>query len=195
MCGFNVTSPYKIYVMRQLDRLSPQAAAIGAVNCVKVCPDGSLEGHNTDWQAFAESLVDKGMQDVHQAFVLGTGGAARAVGYALASVGVTFRYVSRHPEHNVDVNALSYAEAHASAVNTDAVLLVNATPVGMAAMAGMSPWEWGTGQYRNWKVYDLVYNPSPTLLMQQAAAHGAEVTDGLDMLHRQAFMSWQVWCR
>ncbi len=180
--GFNVTIPYKQDIIPLLDELSSEAKAIGAVNCVCV-NDGRLIGHNTDAPAFRETLPP--FTTHPSSIILGTGGAARAVGYALESLGVEHVFVSRTPHDG----SISYDEAATLPPRFN--MLVNATPVGMWPSVDTCPW---TADLRRFKyVYDLIYNPSPTLLMQRAAATGATVTDGLAMLHRQAELSWQLW--
>ena len=128
--GFNVTVPYKQEIIPLLDELSPEARAIGAVNCVTV-ERGGLIGHNTDAPAFRETLqsfIQSSNQTIKQSFILGTGGAAHAVAYALGELGIGYTFVSRHPEQHP--NAISYDQliTHHSSLIT---LLVNATPVGM----------------------------------------------------------------
>ena len=203
--GFNVTIPYKQAILPLLDELSPEAEAIGAVNCV-VVRDGRLTGHNTDAPAFASSefgvrstssrglpqsseLMDapanSELRSPNSALILGTGGAARAVGYALKGLGIKYLYVSRNPQGT----AIGYTEAAARRQEFD--MLVNATPVGMWPAVNTTPWPYSLEGFR--LVYDLIYNPSPTLLLRQAAAAGAATRDGLAMLHRQAELSWQLW--
>lgn len=192
--GFNVTVPYKREVVALLDALSPRAAAIGAVNCVAVGADGRLTGHNTDCAAFGQTLAALGCCSAgDRALVLGTGGAARAVGQALRDMGLEFSYVSRRPEHVSGLEAVAYAAARAEVQGGAVRLLVNATPVGMWPAVDESPWPWPADLGRVAMVYDLTYNPSPTLLMRHAAAQGAGTADGLAMLHRQAELSWRLW--
>lgn len=180
--GFNVTIPYKQAIMPLLDAMTSEAEAIGAVNCVCV-NDGRLIGHNTDAPAFRDTLST--FHFPISTLILGTGGAARAVGYALGNLGIEHVYVSRTPKDG----SISYYDAAALPPRFN--MLVNATPVGMWPNVDACPW---TADLRRFKyVYDLIYNPSPTLLMQRATACGATVTDGLSMLHRQAALSWQLW--
>lgn len=191
--GFNVTSPYKEAILPHLDALDPVAEAIGAVNCVNV-DDGRLVGHNTDAPAFRQSLENTGWQ-VQQAFVLGTGGAARAVAYALDRMHIPYRFVSRHPYRHPD--AISYSQLTQLAQphsHTASLLIVNATPVGMYPNVDESPLDLSSFNFplSNVHVYDLTYNPSPTRLMSDAASRGATVKDGLEMLHRQAELSWTL---
>ena len=188
--GFNVTAPHKQAVMPLLDSVDPEAAAIGAVNCVVVGPDGRLDGHNTDGPAFRDSLEAMG-QHFAQAFILGTGGASRAVAWALRQLGIPCRHVSLHPERHP--GAIAYADLTPLLQSPQATLLVNATPLGTWPDTARTPLTLPSLALPALTVYDLVYNPSPTLLMRQAAACGATVCDGLDMLQRQARLSWRLW--
>lgn len=188
IAGFNVTVPYKRDILPLLDALSPEAEAIGAVNCVTVS-GGRLTGHNTDSRAFSET-----MSPIGPALVLGTGGAARAVAYALRQAGMDYRMVSRSPQPGT-TDAIGYDEAVDFTFGKEPLTLINATPIGMWPDVEASPWPRPEllGRFR--RVCDLVYNPSPTLLLRQAEAQGCQVQDGLAMLHRQAELSWQLWQR
>lgn len=182
ICGFNVTIPYKQAILPMLDAVSPEAETIGAVNCV-VVSGGRLIGHNTDAPAFVHTMPQKNPGNA--ALILGTGGAARAVAYALETLGIKHLYVSRQPSGDT----IGYTEAASCMQGFD--ILVNATPVGMWPNVDATPWPYELKGFR--LVYDLIYNPSPTLLMRHATEAGATVMDGLAMLHRQAELSWQLW--
>lgn len=188
--GFNVTVPYKQEIIPLLDGLDEAAAAIGAVNCVTV-HHGRLVGHNTDAPAFQSSLP---LAPFDRAFILGTGGAARAVAYALQQVGIHYRFVSRNPkgESQLSYSTLPAAMEKLCAAPPQPVLIVNATPVGMYPDVDATPLNLSAFNYQlsTVHVYDLTYNPSPTRLMSDAASRGATVNDGLEMLHRQAELSW-----
>ncbi|MBP5527847.1 MAG: shikimate dehydrogenase [Bacteroidales bacterium] len=185
--GFNVTSPHKQTLLPLLDDLSPEACAIGAVNCVRV-EEGRLIGHNTDAPAFRDTLVRT--KNFRQALILGTGGAARAVAYALDQLGIPYLFVSRTPEKHPD--AIGYEKL--STFNFQlSTLIVNATPVGTYPDINRSPLASDHWPPTIGLVYDLVYNPSPSLLLQQASAADAAIQDGLAMLHRQAELSWEIW--
>lgn len=187
--GFNVTNPYKRAVMPLLDEVSPEARAIGAVNCVCV-EGGHLTGHNTDAPAFLHTM--EGQSAFSQAFILGTGGAARAVACALGQMGIPCTFVSRTPE--LHPGAIGYSQL--STLNPQpSTLIVNATPVGTSPDVDRSPLDLSAFHFplSSFLFYDLVYNPSPTLLMRQAAAAGATTCDGLAMLRRQAELSWRLW--
>lgn len=190
--GFNITNPYKQAVMALLDGVSPEARAIGAVNCVCV-EDGRLTGHNTDAPAFRhtlESLLDTSHLSPDTACILGTGGAAHAVAYALGQMGIPCTFVSRSPE--LHPGAIGYSQLQTLNFQPS-TLIVNATPVGTYPDADRSPLGPQFPMHKTPIVYDLVYNPSPTLLMRQAAAAGATTCDGLAMLRRQAELSWTLW--
>ena len=192
LSGFNVTIPYKLKILPFLDRLTLEAEEVGAVNCVRIESDGTLTGHNTDSEAFFDQLRMSCTRLPKIALILGTGGAARAVASALRRMGIDYRFVSRNPSiHQSITPIISYEEAYAM---TDAVsLIVNATPVGMAPISDKSPWDRPELFSKKHLVYDLIYNPSPTRLMREAAAMGAMVKDGLEMLRRQALLSWEFW--
>ena len=189
--GFNVTIPYKQAIIPLLDAVDDTAAAIGAVNCVSV-ENGRLIGHNTDAPAFKETLAER---PHGAALILGTGGAAQAVAYALRQLGTEYKFVSRHPERHD--NAISYEEATSLLRNIPCRVstLINATPVGMYPNNGNTPLPLSTLHFplSTLLVYDLIYTPSETLLMREAAACGAKVKNGLDMLRKQAELSWRIW--
>jgi len=195
--GFNVTNPYKQAILPLLDDLSAEARAIGAVNCVVVVRDQAIRliGHNTDAPAFLHTIHNSPLIS-HFSFldslILGTGGAARAVAYALGQMGIEYTFVSRSPECHPD--AIGYDKL--STFNFQlSTLIVNATPVGTYPDIDCSPLNLSDLRppTSDFFVYDLVYNPSPTKLMRQAAAIGATVCDGMAMLRRQAELSWQLW--
>ena len=189
--GFNVTIPYKVDIMPYLDDLDDTAHSVGAVNTVSVKRNGDamlLAGHNTDAPAFAETLRPL-LQPWHRkALILGTGGAARAVAYALESLGIDYLFVSRTPHSALQID---YETAYLCAA--DRTVIVNATPVGMFPGCSATPWPRCELLGPRHLCYDLVYNPSPTRFLAEAAEHGATVTDGLAMLRLQAQKSWHIW--
>lgn len=197
IAGFNVTIPYKKAVLPLLDAVDISATAIGAVNCVTV-KEGLLTGHNTDAPAFGQTIDEDpawALGEDTLALVLGTGGAARAVGYALKERGQDCYYVSRKP---ITGTSIGYDDAYrqVSAWNpkhpNGRILIVNATPVGMYPDTEGNPWSRMDLIDRRCLVYDLIYNPSPTLLLKQAAEGGATTKNGLAMLYRQAELSWEL---
>lgn len=190
--GLNVTIPYKISVMPFLDTLDDTSRQTGAVNAIKLTPDGQRIGFNTDLYGFTESLL-RWMPycptDPVPALILGSGGASRAVQAALNQIGTPWTIVSREPCGS----AISYSDVEEWLCNHPPALIVNTTPQGMHPHVHTHPnlpWHCiGAGYF----VYDLVYNPAKTLLLQRAAENGASVKNGLEMLHLQAERAWQIW--
>ncbi|MEL6590403.1 MAG: shikimate dehydrogenase [Bacteroidota bacterium] len=191
LSGMNVTIPYKQAVMDYLDEISPEAAAVGAVNTV-LFREGRRIGFNTDTYGFRESLQQfLGESPVKQALVLGNGGAAKAVRYVLEQqLGFApCLTVSRSAEgdHQITYPALNELDLDAYP------LIVNTTPLGMAPHTDDSPDIPYTKLSARHFAYDLVYNPAETKFMQLAATQGAKVCNGLEMLILQAEGAWRIW--
>lgn len=191
ICGLNVTVPYKTEVIRLLDRLDEKAKAIGAVNVIKpVRSDGRLElvGYNTDADGFEHALRPLLPDFPVKALILGTGGAAKAVKFVLDRMGIESKSVSR----TSSFDNLGYYELSPSVMDSH-LLIVNCTPVGMSPDISSCP----EIPYANISpehiLFDLVYNPETTLFLKKGIEHGAKVTNGLDMLYRQAEESWKIW--
>ncbi|MGK3207046.1 shikimate dehydrogenase [Amycolatopsis sp. MEPSY49] len=196
--GLNVTHPAKQLVVAHLDELSPEAAALGAVNTV-VFEGGRAIGHNTDATGFARSLT-RGLPDVRmdEVVLLGAGGAGAAVAHALLSLGT-----GRLTVHDVDgergtklVEALKrrFGANRAQTGGLDAVHradgLVHATPTGMAAHPG-SPLPAEYLRPELW-VADIVYRPLETALLAEARARGCRVLHGGGMVVLQAAESFRL---
>ncbi len=196
IAGFNVTIPYKRDILALLDTISPEADVIGAVNCVKVSPYGTLTGYNTDAYGFELALLGMlGATRPRDALVLGgSGGAAAAVNYALDRLGIAATPVSRRTGVG---NTLTYADITAEVVKRYG-LIVNCTPVGTFPHADQRPplsdtaYEAvGPGHF----LFDLVYNPPLTRFLCEGLQRGACVKNGSEMLVRQAERSWEIWNR
>lgn len=206
--GANVTVPHKQAVVPHLDRLSPQAEAVGAVNTIVCCArDGALIGDNTDVAGFLAPLLDLADRlRGARMMILGSGGAARAIAYALLTTFEPARLTlaARTPskarrlaadlsQHDVrgalDMESMESAEA---AVRS-ARLIVNATPLGMHPAVSDSPWPNADDFTSEHIVYDVVYNPEETRLLRAAAARGAATIGGLEMLVGQAAASYALW--
>lgn len=191
LAGFNVTSPHKQSVLPYLTRIDNAAAAIGAVNTVKVMRGSEhteLYGYNTDYIGFAESLLEVLPRIPKRALVLGTGGGARAVTYALTGMHTAVTSVSRTPGRG----ALTYRDLTAEKVKEN-LLIVNTTPLGMhPATDGCPdfPFKWLTGRHF---LYDLIYNPMETEFLKQGRLQGAGTCNGMAMLRYQAEAAWAVW--
>jgi shikimate dehydrogenase len=189
--GLNVTIPYKQKVLPYLaDCLGP-AKEIGAVNAIAVTEQG-LIGTNTDAYGFEYALAPWLL--AHQekpdiALVLGTGGAAAAVGYVLRRNQMPYHLVSR----NAGSESISYAQANQILASKQQVLVVQTTPVGMAPNIECAPpIDLSLFCARHF-VFDLIYNPAETILLQRAAAQGAITQNGLEMLYQQAEAAWNFW--
>lgn len=192
--GLNVTIPYKEQVMQFLDEIDETAKAINAVNTVKFMrkADGSLflKGYNTDVIGFSESLRPL-LKDHHKhALVLGTGGAAKAVAYALDRFGIDYKFVSREKCGD----NFTYGELDEKILQKY-LLIVNCSPLGTFPNVDAAPdipYQFLGAEHL---LYDLVYNPEKTLFMQKGEAQGAVVKNGLEMLHGQALAAWDIWQR
>lgn len=204
--GANITVPHKSAVMSHLDGIDEAARSIGAVNTV-VLRGEELLGYNTDAPGLAGALRDAGLElSGRRALVLGAGGAARAVVYALARAGcaVTIynRTVTRAASLADRVQKLGLSatagwvpgEGALRALDlTRFALLVNATSVGMWPRVNESPWPEGMPLPSHWAVLDLVYNPLQTRLLREARQAGARTIDGLGMLVRQGELAFEMW--
>jgi shikimate dehydrogenase len=197
--GLNVTIPHKRSVLPLLDRVSQMARAIGAVNTI-YARDEALLGENTDAAGF---LSDLGCvfpaAAPGAALVLGAGGSARAVVYALLQAGwqvcVAARRLEQAKEISERVEVLRWnAAAMRQIVEEQRVeLLVNTTPLGMGHQAGESAWPQGVRLPGMAFVYDLVYNPPETALLQAARQAGLGCANGLGMLVEQARLAFKLW--
>lgn len=193
--GLSVTMPHKDAAARAVDRCAPEAAALGAVNCVVPEPDGTLVGENTDGPGFLDALeADLGASpEGRRCVVLGAGGAARAVVLALAGAGASeVVVVNRTSDRAVAAASLAPGVARVGTVEEagGAELVVNATSVGMdGATSPLPPGMIASGQI----VVDLVYHPAETPLLAEAATAGAAVANGLGMLVHQAAHAFRLW--
>ena len=198
--GANVTVPHKEAVMPLLDTFSSTARAIGAVNTI-VQRDGQLHGDNTDAAGFLRGLADiGGVPAGAPAVLLGAGGAARAVAYALLQAGIgPLSIFNRHPERARALAADLGRGASVEAFALDAperrerlarcALLVNTTAVGLHGERLLPPEEVPTHAL----VVDIIYNPPETPLLADAARRGARTLNGLPMLVYQAALAFERW--
>ena len=189
--GLNVTRPYKESVMAYLNDLSPEAKAIGAVNCIKISrKDGKpfLKGYNADVIGFSESLKPLLKKQHTKALILGTGGASKAINYGLKSLGLEAVFVSRYQRPGT----IQYEQITPEVIKEYNVI-VNCTPLGMYPHTDECPLLPYEAMDYHTILYDLIYNPDETLFMKRGREHGAEVKNGLEMLLLQAFASWEFW--
>jgi shikimate dehydrogenase len=186
LCGLNVTIPYKEDVIGFLNGIDTTAKSIGAVNCIKIT-DGFLKGFNTDAPAFSQSLGSFLKAKPQQAFVLGTGGSSKAVCFALQEINIPYLKVSRRP--GADLIGYGDIERNMKQVN----LFINTTPVGMYPSIDGFPDIPYNKLTSNDFLFDLVYNPAETEFLKRGKQQGAQIKNGLEMLHLQAQKSWEIW--
>jgi len=208
IAGLNVTVPHKERLRDHVDQCSETALAIGAVNTL-VFQDGCLRGENSDAPGFLSHLQQAELlpsQRRLRCAILGAGGAARAVAYALAtaghSVGIVARRESQAQRLAADLSQAPGVLTPPASLPPDfnwlregfrPDLLVNATPVGMHPNPAQSPWPLEIPLPKSCLVYDLVYNPTETLLLRQARRAGLPTLSGLGMLVEQAALSFAWW--
>jgi shikimate dehydrogenase len=206
MSGLNVTIPHKQAALALCDDLSPASRAIGAVNLIS-CHDGRIVGENSDAPGFLAGLSlapSKANLVPPRAVVLGAGGSARAVVYALAPSGWHVPILARRPEQAqalatsfkgpLPADRLQSGSADEYTLRTlQTDLVVNTTPVGMHPQVSFSPWPEKIPLPSGAVVYDLVYNPRSTVLIEQARGQGLAVIGGIHMLVEQAAISFERW--
>jgi len=216
--GLNVTIPHKQNIIPLLDILTETAEAIGAVNTIYL-RNHRLIGDNTDAPGFLADLrkflaefpspvragqsrsVEEGVGvKKKQALVLGAGGSARAIVYALLKDGWIVILAARRIEqaqqlaYSFGNYELSITDNNLSNIDLSHIaLIVNATPVGMSLNTDRSPWPENLSFPRHAAIYDLVYNPRETKLMIDAQAQGLSAITGLGMLMEQAALAFELW--
>lgn len=189
--GLNITIPHKVNVLPLLHELDDAAREIGAVNCISVEKrkgQNWLKGYNTDAYGFQESLKPFLKAHHTSALILGDGGAAKAVKYALGQLGVSYISVVR----TAAPNAILYEQITDELLRSH-LLIINTTPLGTfpkVEEAPELPYHLMTAEHL---AYDLVYNPEETEFLKRAKANGASIKNGLEMLHLQAERAWSIW--
>lgn len=192
LCGLNVTIPYKEQVIGYLDELDKDAAAIGAVNVIKIeriKGKTRLIGFNSDVMGFTQSIESLLEPHHKKALILGTGGASKAINYGLHKLGLETKFVSRSKRNE---NTITYDDITPE-IMEEYKVIVNCTPTGMYPKADECPnipYDLLTPEHL---LYDLLYNPDTTLFMKNGSDRGAIVKNGLEMLLLQAFGAWDIW--
>jgi shikimate dehydrogenase len=190
--GLNVTIPYKIEVMPYLTHISPEATEAGAVNCISInrAANGQyqLTGYNTDVYGFEMSLRPLLGPQHTQALILGNGGAARAVKYVLAKLGIIYQVVARKPADGV----LLFNDLTPQHIQ-QYKLIINTTPVGTSPKVEECPTLPYQAIGNQHVLFDLIYNPEETLFLTKGLQQGATIKNGYQMLILQAERAWQIW--
>lgn len=190
LIGLNVTIPYKEVVFDYLDEIDPIAKAIGAVNTITIHPTTKRKkGYNTDYYGFKKSLKPFLAIEHERALILGTGGASKAIHYALKELNIDCLFVSRNPKNE---NEIGYEDINKYVIQHHQ-LIINTTPVGTYPKVDEQPnlpYELLSDQHL---LYDLVYNPSETSFIKKGKENGCITLNGLEMLKLQAEKAWEIW--
>lgn len=188
LIGLNVTIPYKEAIIPYLDYIDTEAKAIGAVNTIRY-QNNSLHGYNTDVYGFSKSLTNQcNIEKINTALILGTGGASKAVAYALAELNISCQKVSRSPNED----QVAYESLNERKIQKYD-LIINTTPLGTYPDVDHAPCIPYQGLKSNQILFDLIYNPAKTLFLERGLERGCQIVNGLEMLHLQAEKAWEIW--
>ncbi|NRB83660.1 MAG: shikimate dehydrogenase [Winogradskyella sp.] len=187
--GLNVTIPYKEDVIPIIDGLNKRARKIGAVNTIRITRYQKLIGYNTDYYGFKNSLKPHLNKHHKRALILGTGGASKAVAYALKKLKIQYDYVSRTEKEGVKFLYTDLTEDIISSYN----IIINCTPIGTFPDVNQCPDIPYDAITEKHILYDLIYNPEQTKFLSCGDIKGATTINGLEMLKLQAEKSWKIW--
>ena len=185
--GLNITIPYKTSIIPFLDELSEEAKSIGAVNTIHFKND-KLIGYNTDYIGFLNAIKPFLKNTMEQALILGTGGASKAVVFALKKIGIKCSCVSRLPNEQ----QWNYDQLN-DLILKHHLLIVNTTPLGTIPNINECPnipYQYITEKHL---LVDLVYNPEETLFLKKGRKNLANILNGKSMLIHQAEEAWKIW--
>lgn len=185
--GFNVTIPYKRMIIPHLKQISCDAKEIEAVNAV----NSSLEGFNTDWQGFYESLRGVDLFG-DSALVIGAGGASKAVCFALKKMKMNLYVKDRTPSRAMELKKLFGANLEEPDFKSISIV-INATPLGMYPDVETMPDVDLKKFDKKCTIYDLVYNPKMTKFLKNASDLGFRTINGYNMLIHQASLNLKLW--
>ncbi|QNK78886.1 shikimate dehydrogenase [Winogradskyella sp. PAMC22761] len=187
--GINVTIPYKEEVIPMLDSLNKRAKKIGAVNTIKITRKNKLVGYNTDYYGFKNSLKPHLKKHHKRALILGTGGASKAIAYALKKLKIKYDYVSRSKKEGV---TYTYSDLN-DAVVAKHTIIINCTPIGTFPNINDCPSIPYDAITKKHILYDLIYNPVQTKFLACGKLKKATTINGSEMLRLQAEKSWEIW--
>lgn len=187
--GINVTIPYKEEVLKYLDKLDITAKKIGAVNTIKFTKRGNLKGYNSDVVGFENSIKPLLKKHHKKALILGTGGASKAIAFALKKNSIKYKFVSRNPQGKKEI---SYHHL------TDEILqkymvIINCTPLGTYPDIEKYPNIPFHSLTDKHLLFDLIYNPEVSVFLSKGKEKGATIKNGYEMLELQAEESWRIW--
>ena len=186
--GLNVTIPYKESVLPYLDKIDPIALKIGAVNTILI-KNNYLTGFNTDYIGFYKTIIKLISNDHKHALILGKGGASKAISFALDKLDIDYLYVSRKEKN---ISTINYSDLNEK-IFSKYKIIINCTPLGTFPEIKKTPLI--PTKYINSShiVYDLIYNPTKTLLLKKSEINGAKICNGYKMLRVQAEEAWKIW--
>ena len=171
-----------------MNKLSKKAAQIGAVNVIRFTKKGKLKGYNSDYYGFMKSLKPLLQAHHKKALILGTGGAAKAVAFALNQLQILYTFVSREEKAGMidydRINVTTFDNYH---------IIINCTPLGTSPNTSASPpipYQFFTEKHI---AFDLIYNPEETQFLKKAKKNGAVTKNGYEMLVFQAEKAWKIW--
>ena len=183
LSGLNITIPYKESIIPFLDELNEEAQEIGAVNTIQFS-NGKTIGHNTDHIGFTNSIQPL-LEGRNKAIILGDGGAAKAIKYALKKLNIEYKTINR----NTSFDYLDITKQ----ITGYYTIIINTTPVGSYPNINdfpKIPYEYLN---QNYLLFDLIYNPNETKFLAYGKAKNAQTKNGLEMLQLQAEESWNIW--
>ncbi len=200
--GMNVTIPHKVKIMEYLDDISQEAREIGAVNTI-VNDNGKLIGYNTDGDGYVRSLIEETNIKLpgKRVLIIGAGGAARAISYALAKNNIqAFIIANRNMKNAMEMVERLGKDSIVTAIHLDdmkaylkdADVIINTTSIGMSPDIDQSPIDAEFIQSKH-VVSDIIYNPLKTKLLKDAASKGAAIHSGLGMFIYQGAIAFEKW--
>ncbi len=192
LAGLNVTMPHKQHVIPLLDMLDPIATNIQAVNTIKITRIGEktiLKGYNTDVAGFKRAFLEFTKGKKGKCLILGTGGAAKAVAYALEDLNMSYKLVTRKESLPGKIN---YKQINRKVLETFTII-INTTPLGMVPSIKEHPdipYDYLSDDHY---LFDLIYNPVETSFLRKGKERGCKINNGMNMLIYQAIESWRIW--
>ncbi|MBC8510717.1 MAG: shikimate dehydrogenase [Cryomorphaceae bacterium] len=181
--GLNVTTPYKESIIPFLDELTPHAKAIGAVNTIQF-KGNKLIGHNTDTIGFSQSIYPL-LNERNKALVLGNGGASKAIQYALKTLNIEYKIVSRK-------SSFDYSDISSRSIGYYDII-INTTPLGTYPEIADFPQIPYKELDENHLLFDVIYNPTESAFLRFGKTRNCSIKNGLEMLEIQAESSWNIW--
>ena len=192
--GVNITIPHKETIITYIDKINPRAKSIGAVNCI-MKSDSGIIGNNTDWYGFSISLKKNDINPMgSEVIVLGAGGSAKSILYALKQIGVQKIFLLnrniKKAQAFQDDNIYAYALNNAEEIIKNDSIIINTTSIGM--QRSQSPVDFGL-IHKNQILIDIIYTPLETSILKFGNKIGAFTLNGLDMFIHQGMASLDLW--